>query len=311
MLINSVRDVALALNNLINVTKTASGKQIDDPEMQKLKESAKVMVTNVTALLRTVKSVEDEAQRGTNALEATIESIGQELRMFSNGHIPANHTTPEELIRVTKQVNRRRKKQLSINNNNKFFFQITFATGKAVAAGQSCQQEDIIAAANLGRKSATDFLFVCKSSAYISNDKDLQQRTLESGRLCIKYYKELLETVHILIQKPSNETKQKLLNYSRMIAQSTQELVQCAKQLKGIISIDFARRDAFSNFEIGADLIDPDDPTYIAENELFNAAQSIEAAAKKLSVLKPRRKPKVEKQNIVFFLHDNIKGLLS
>jgi nitrate reductase assembly molybdenum cofactor insertion protein NarJ len=56
---------------------------------------------------------------------------------------------------------------------------------------------------------------------------------LDSGRLCIKYYKELLETIHILIQKPSNETKQKLLNYSRLIAQTTQELVQCAKQLKG------------------------------------------------------------------------------
>jgi talin len=213
MLINSVKDVALALNNLINVTKTASGKHIDDPEMQKLKESAKIMVTNVTSLLRTVKSVEDEAQRGTNALEATIESIAQELRMFNNGQIPTNQTTPEELIRVTKQI--------------------TIATAKAVAAGQSCRQEDIIAAANLGRKSASDFLFLCKSSAYITDDKILQQRTLDSGRLCIKYYKELLETIHILIQKPSNETKQKLLNYSRMIAQSTQDIVQCAKQLKG------------------------------------------------------------------------------
>ncbi|UJR28105.1 hypothetical protein I4U23_009360 [Adineta vaga] len=262
MLINSVKDVALALNNLINVTKTASGKHIDDPEMQKLKESAKIMVTNVTSLLRTVKSVEDETQRGTNALEATIESIAQELRLFSNGQIPTNQTTAEELIRVTKQI--------------------TIATTKAVAAGQSCRQEDIIAAANLGRKCASDFLFVCKSSAYINGDKALQQRTLDSGRACIKSYKELLETIHILIQKPSNETKQKLLNYSRMIAQSTQELVQCAKQLKG------------------ADLIDPDDPTYIAENELFNAAQSIESAAKKLSVLKPRRKLKEVDDNLNF-----------
>ncbi|CAF3470464.1 unnamed protein product [Rotaria socialis] len=262
MLINSVKDVALALNNLISVTKSASGKSIDDPEMQKLKESAKIMVTNVTSLLRTVKSVEDEAQRGTNALEATIESIAQELRLFNNGQIPTNQTTPEELIRVTKQI--------------------TMATAKAVAAGQSCRQDDIIAAANLGRKSVSDFLFVCKSSAYITDDKILQQRTLDSGRLCIKYYKELLETIHILIQKSSNETKQKLLNYSRMIAQSTQELVQCAKQLKG------------------ADFIDPDDPTYIAENELFNAAQSIEAAAKKLSALKPRRKPKEIDENLNF-----------
>ena len=106
MLINSVKDVALALNHLINVTKSASGKSIDDPEMQKLKESAKIMVTNVTALLRTVKSVEDEAQRGTNALEATIESIAQELRLFNNGQPPLTKTTPEELIRVTKQVRR-------------------------------------------------------------------------------------------------------------------------------------------------------------------------------------------------------------
>jgi len=102
-----------------------------------------------------------------------------------------------------------------------------------VAAGQSCRQEDIIAAANLGRKSASDFLFICKANAYLTDDRSLQQKTLDTGRLCIKYYKELLETIHILIQKPSNETKQQLLNYSRLIAQATQELVQCAKQLKG------------------------------------------------------------------------------
>ncbi len=38
-----------------------------------------VMVTNVTSLLKTVKAVEDEATRGTRALEATIECIRQEL----------------------------------------------------------------------------------------------------------------------------------------------------------------------------------------------------------------------------------------
>lgn len=38
-----------------------------------------VMVTNVTSLLKTVKAVEDEATRGTRALEATIECIKQEL----------------------------------------------------------------------------------------------------------------------------------------------------------------------------------------------------------------------------------------
>lgn len=39
----------------------------------------KVMVTNVTSLLKTVKAVEDEATKGTRALESTIEHIRQEL----------------------------------------------------------------------------------------------------------------------------------------------------------------------------------------------------------------------------------------
>ena len=74
---------------------------------------------------------------------------------------------------------------------------------------------------------------VCKSSAYLTDDQTLQQRTLDQGRICVKTYKELLETIHTLIQKPSTETKQKLINYSRTIAQAIQELVQCAEKLKG------------------------------------------------------------------------------
>jgi len=49
-----------------------------------------VMVTNVTSLLKTVKTVEDEAARGTQALESSIEAIGQEMRvmfmLFHNTH---------------------------------------------------------------------------------------------------------------------------------------------------------------------------------------------------------------------------------
>lgn len=42
------------------------------------------MVTNVTSLLKTVKTVEDEAARGTQALESSIEAIGQEMRVSTN-----------------------------------------------------------------------------------------------------------------------------------------------------------------------------------------------------------------------------------
>lgn len=40
---------------------------------------------------------------------------------------------------------------------------------------------------------------------------------------------------------------------------------------------------------LGSDWVDPEDPTVIAENELLGAAASIDAAAKKLASLRPRR----------------------
>lgn len=42
------------------------------------------MVTNVTSLLKTVKAVEDEATKGTRALEATTEHIRQELAVSTH-----------------------------------------------------------------------------------------------------------------------------------------------------------------------------------------------------------------------------------
>ena len=50
--------------------------------------------------------------------------------------------TPEDLIRYTKPI--------------------TIATAKAVAAGNSCNQEDVIVAANMGRKAVFDLLAVSK-----------------------------------------------------------------------------------------------------------------------------------------------------
>ena len=40
----------------------------------------------------------------------------------------------------------------------------------------------------------------------------------------------------------------------------------------------------------GEDMVDPDDPHVVAERELQAAAAQIEAAAKKLSELKPRQR---------------------
>ena len=102
-----------------------------------------IMVTNATSLLKTVKAVEDEHTRGTRALESSIEAIAQEIRSFdSSSEMPRGKAEPEELVRATRPI--------------------TLATSKAVAAGKSLKQEDIIVAANVGRKAVSDMLKLCK-----------------------------------------------------------------------------------------------------------------------------------------------------
>ena len=118
--------------------------------MVRLKDSAKLMVTNVTSLLKTVKTVEDETTRGTRALEATIEALGQELRSSEAPEYVADGgtATAEDLIRYTKPV--------------------TIATARAVAAGNSGRQDDIIAASNMGRKALTDLLKIAKGTCGVA-----------------------------------------------------------------------------------------------------------------------------------------------
>lgn len=51
------------------------------------------MVTNVTSMLKTVKAIEDEHQRGTRALEAAIEAIGREISIYDSGETPSKGKT--------------------------------------------------------------------------------------------------------------------------------------------------------------------------------------------------------------------------
>uniref|UniRef100_A0A3Q1G7T7 Talin 2b n=1 Tax=Acanthochromis polyacanthus TaxID=80966 RepID=A0A3Q1G7T7_9TELE len=263
VLINAVRDVAKALAELISATKCAAGKPADDPSMYQLKSAAKVMVTNVTSLLKTVKAVEDEATRGTRALEATIECIKQELTVFQSKDVPDKATSPEEFTRMTKGI--------------------TVATAKAVAAGNSAQQEDVIATANLSRKAISDMLTTCKQAAFHPEvSEELKSKALQYGSECTTGYINLLEQVLQVLQKPTPEQKQQLAVHSKHVAACVTELVQTAEAMKG------------------SEYVDPEDPTVIAETELLGAAASIEAAAKKLEQLKPRAKPKQADETLDF-----------
>lgn len=212
------------------------------------------MIGNVTSLLKTVKIVEDEHERGTRALEAAIDAISNEIKNFDKGPPPRQQATPEDLVRVTKPV--------------------TMATAKACVAGNSGKQDDAIIAANLGRKAMSDLLTVAKQAAYASDSPEMIQRVLDSARNCAVIYLRLMQNIHHCIQRPTGATpeeKQALTEMSRDIAQAVTDIVSAAEMLKS------------------DDFVDPDDPMVIAENELLGAAASIDAASKKLAMLQPRR----------------------
>ena len=71
-----------------------------------------------------------------------IDSIEQELNNFNSKDAPKKQFSAEDLIKATRPI--------------------TDATTKAVVAGNNLKQDDIVAAANTGRKAICDLLVTCK-----------------------------------------------------------------------------------------------------------------------------------------------------
>ena len=88
------------------------------------------------------------------------------------------------------------------------------------------------------------------------------------------------------VKNPSKESKAEVMNISRNIAQTVTKMAKLSEKLKGV------------------DWVDPDDPMLIAENELLNAALSIEKAAKRLATLRPKKE--VSGQVIMIIPHSSL-----
>ncbi|VDO05771.1 unnamed protein product [Haemonchus placei] len=268
LVIHAVRDVAASLSALIQATKNASGRSLHDPAMGHLKEAAKTMVSNVTSLLKIVKTVEDKTQQGTRALEAAIDAIGIEIKTYDHetgeGTSGPSGATPEHLARATKRV--------------------TDATARLAGAAQTLQQSDVIAAANLARAAVSELLIVSRAAAADADSAEARYRTLDSGRDVAAQVRGLLVALHtVLARNADQSSRQLLLDASRGVARAVKDLIGCSELLK----------------VLGDTWADQSDPTVVAENELMGAASSIEAAAVKLAELRPRVQPKTD-ENLAF-----------
>ena len=193
LVIHAVRDVAAALSGLIQATKNASGRSPNDPAMNQLKEAARVMVNNVTGLLKTVKSVEDSSQRGANALDAAMNAIDIAVRQIDNNEPPSKDPVhPDEVIRAAHSIHE--------------------VTNKAGGAATSLNQEEIIATANYARQAVAELLTVTRAVAHKADNADLKYRTLNAGRDVALQVKHLLATLYSLAQRPHDTQSKNALH---------------------------------------------------------------------------------------------------
>ena len=63
------------------------------------------MVSNVSGLLRAIKTVEDSSQRSVQALEAAVNAIDLAVKQYDNNEAPGRYSaTGEDVIRSSRSV---------------------------------------------------------------------------------------------------------------------------------------------------------------------------------------------------------------
>ena len=112
-------------------------------------------------------------------------------------------------------------------------------------------------------------MFYCYQALKFPDDQ-LKEDVYKLGHSLASQYYNLLNNILVGVQNDTHNSDEEIVEISRSIASSTAEMTKLAEKVAG------------------KDLVDPEDPMVIAEKELFNAAESIELAAKRLASLRPR-----------------------
>ena len=178
LLLNSARDVCSSLHGLVSQARTANGNDMDHPSYNQVADYSKGVIMNISNFIKFVKMFEEESSRGTRAVQSSIEAIAQEIHNFSSMHEHEprlEEAKPEYVIRA--------------------IHAITQSAHKIVEASSSRRQEDLLAAANIGRCAVTELLTTCKGVAWGCEDQLLRQQTLEMCGTLATQYQDLLASI--------------------------------------------------------------------------------------------------------------------
>lgn len=248
-LIKAVKDVAGSLGELIKGC-------FDTPSMDELKDKAKVLVTNVTSLLKTVKSVDDERTKNTIMMESTVEAIEKDLQ---GSHLVTNYeTTTEEIIHSAKCIDEASKNMLNIIHRKK--------------------PREVTDAVQESRKSVHELLTACQG-------KNLNEKVLEAGRQVAEEFKTFLSTVLENSKRPSTSTKRVLEEVSQRLSSKVHYLITIVEHIE---TIEYHLLDSATSIDTAVkklDTIQPrpyefkvDESCWKSDEVILEAVKSIAAA---------------------------------
>lgn len=248
-LIQAVKDVASSLGELIRGC-------FDAPSMDELKDKAKVLVTNVTSLLKTVKSVDDERTKHTNLMENTVREIEKDLQ--ENTFVTNHEITTEEIIQSAKYINEATKSMLDNVYRRK--------------------PKDVTDAVQESRKSVSELLTAC-------HGKNVNEKVLDAGRQVAEEFKHFLTTVLENTKRPSTNTKQILEDASQRLSSKVHYLITIVEHIE---TIEYHLLDSATSIDTAVkklDTIQPrpyefkvDESCWKSDEVILEAVKSIAAA---------------------------------
>ncbi|VVC34514.1 Vinculin/alpha-catenin,PH domain-like,FERM/acyl-CoA-binding protein, 3-helical bundle,IRS-type PTB [Cinara cedri] len=249
ILINAVKDVASSLGELIRGC-------FDSPSMDELKDKAKVLVTNVTTLLKTVKSVDDERTKNTDLMKSTVEAIEKDFE--ENTFVTNCETTTEELVQSAKYINEATKSMLEIVYKGK--------------------PKDVTNAVQESRKSVGELLIACQG-------KNLNEKVLDAGRQVAEEFKTFLTTILENSKRPSTTTKRILEEVSQRLSTKVEYLITIVEHIE---TIEYHLLDSATSIDTAVkklDTIQPrpyefkvDESCWKSDEVILEAVKSIAAA---------------------------------
>ena len=270
-LLKKTKDTVNALLILITCAMDVSGKAINaggmdnlPEEILKLRESAKVLVAYISDLLKTIKVIGDESLRGIRAIDGAKSEITEITKLLLSDAPGEGTALPEEIAAAAKSLATASANLVSVTTTRQGF-----------------DQDKIVSVAN-SLKNETGTLIRCAKAAIDNAPDNLKQNTIAVLFETSEAAKYLLEAVKQVLIGSNPNAKLELQERAKAIAQSVNRVLQASSSL------------------VPSGYVDPNDPNFIAERELLAAANSIEAAAKKLAQMRPPERPREADDNLNF-----------